>query len=181
MDFDTVEFATGLAISGNILFVACRHYGVQLIDVSVPSAPRHLSTVRTGEAQSVVARNGYLYTGVWATSEVVTVDVRDPWNPVITARTPLDGYGDGVDVEGDMLYVATGHHSRETPRKQQGDPGFGRGHGLELLDISDPAHPRWVSRVKFPPLYEIGNDMWGCDGFRWPCLRRRYLQRCFRR
>ena len=159
--FDTVEFATGLAISGEVLFVACRHYGVELIDISNPAAPRHLSTVRTGEAQSVVARDGYLYTGVWASSEVVTVDVRDPLNPTITARTPLDGYGDGVDVEGDLLYVATGHHSGETPRKQPGDPGFGRGHGLELLDISDPANPRWISRVKFPPLYEIGNDMWG--------------------
>jgi hypothetical protein len=159
--FDTVEFATGLAISGDVLFVACRHYGVELIDISKPSAPRHLSTVRTGEAQSVVARDGYLYTGVWASSEVVTVDVRDPWKPVITARTSLDGYGDGVDVKGDMLYVTTGHHSRETPRKQPGDPGFGRGHGLELFDISDPAKPQWLSRVKFPPLYEIGNDMWG--------------------
>ncbi|MDF1861639.1 MAG: hypothetical protein P1U87_15590, partial [Verrucomicrobiales bacterium] len=158
--YDTIEFATGLALSGDILFVACRHYGVELVDVSNPAAPQHLSTIRTGEAQSVVARNGYLYAGVWGSSEVVTVDYRDPKHPRIASRAPLDGFGDGVDVQGDVLYVATGHHSKEQPRKNPGDPGFGKGHGLEVFDLTDPADPKWLSRVKFPPLYEIGNDTW---------------------
>lgn len=158
--YDTIEFATGLAISGDILFVACRHYGVELVDVSTPSRPSHISTVRTGEAQSVVARDGYLYVGVWASSEVVTVDARDPWNPTIVHRAELDGFGDGVDVRGSFLYAATGHHSRSQPRKKPGDPGFGKGHGLEIFDLTDPAAPRWLSRLKFPELYEIGNDMW---------------------
>lgn len=158
--YDTIEFATGLAISGDILFVACRHYGVELVDISNPYLPEHLSTVRTGEAQSVVARDGFLYVGVWGSSEVVTVNYQDPFNPVVTSRAPLDGFGDGVDVEGKYLYVATGHHSKEQPRKKPGDPGFGKGHGLEVFDLSDPAEPKWLSRIKFPPLYQIGNDTW---------------------
>lgn len=158
--YDTVEFATGVALSGDVLFVACRNYGVELIDVSDPSHPAHLSLVRTGEAQSVVARNGILYVGVWATSELVVVDVRQARTPKITAKLDLDGYGDGVDVAGNYVYVATGHHSRDTPRKNPGDAGFGKGHGLEVFSLNDPAHPQWVSRIKFPPLYEIGNDMW---------------------
>ncbi len=158
--YDTVEFATGIALSGNILFVACRNYGVELIDVSDPAKPSHISLVRTGEAQSVVARDGYLYVGVWATSELVVVDFKNPWQPEITAKLPLDGYGDGVDIAGEYVYVATGHHSRETPRKKPGDPGFGKGHGLEVFKITDPAKPIFVSRIKFPALYEIGNDMW---------------------
>ena len=158
--FDTIEFATGIAISGNLLFVACRHYGVELIDVSEPGSPRHLSIIRTGEAQSVVASGHFLYVGVWATSEVVTVDFSDPLKPKITSRVPLDGYGDGVDVSGNYLYAATGHHSKESPRKKSGDPGFGKGHGLEILSLEDPASPKWLSRIKFPPLYEIGNDTW---------------------
>ncbi|NOX98550.1 MAG: hypothetical protein GXP30_02270, partial [Verrucomicrobia bacterium] len=158
--YDTVEFATGVALSGNILFVACRNYGVELINVSDPAKPSHISLVRTGEAQSVVARNGYLYVGVWATSELVVVDFKNPWQPEVTAKLPLDGYGDGVDVAGEYVYVATGHHSRESPRKNPGDPGFGKGHGLEVFKLTDPAKPTFVSRIKFPPLYEIGNDMW---------------------
>ena len=158
--YDSVEFATGVGISGDVLFLACRHYGVELVDVSMPDKPVHLSTVRTGEAQSVSIRNGFLYAGVWGTSEVVAVDVRNPRRPQITARVPLDGYGDGLDVSGEYLYAATGHHGRAKHR-EPGDPGFGRGHGLEVLDISDPAHPTFVSRVKFPPFYKLGNDMWG--------------------
>ena len=158
--YDTIEFATGICKSGDVLYVACRSFGVELIDVSDPAAPRHLSTVRTGEAQSVVERNGYLYAGVWGTAEVVTVDVRNPWKPRITSRAPLDGYGDGVDVQGDYLYAATGHHSRRRPREKPGDAGFGHGHGLEVLDITDPPLPKAVSRVKFPPGYSIRNDMW---------------------
>ena len=157
---DTIEFATGVCKSGDVLFVACRSFGVELIDVSDPTSPRHVSTVRTGEAQSVVARSGYLYVGVWASSEVVTVDVRDPWAPRITSRTPLDGYGDGVDVHGDYLYAATGHHSRLRPKSRLGDPGFGHGHGLEVLDIADPSKPKHVAGVKFPVMYNIRHDMW---------------------
>ncbi len=157
---DTIEFATGICKSGDVLFVACRSFGVELIDVSNPASPRHLSTVRTGEAQSVIARNGYVYAGVWGTSEVVTVDVRNPWKPTIASRTPLDGFGDGVDVFGHYLYAATGHHSRLRPRAKPGDPGYGQGHGLEVLDITDPASPKPVTRVKFPATYNIRNDMW---------------------
>ena len=158
--YDTIEWATGLALSGDVLFVACRNFGVELVDVSDPARPAHLSSVRTGEAQSVIARNGWLYAGVWGSSEVVIADVRNPRQPRIIARAPLDGYGDGVDVRGNFLYAATGHHSRQ-PHRNEDDPGFGHGHGLEIFDISDPARPRFVSRVKFPRLYQIGNDMWG--------------------
>ncbi|MFC1596994.1 LVIVD repeat-containing protein [Planctomycetota bacterium] len=84
--YDSVEFATGVGISGDVLFLACRHYGVEIVDVSTPDKPIHLSTVCTGEAQSVSIRNGFLYAGVWATSEVVVVDVRNPRRPQITAR-----------------------------------------------------------------------------------------------
>lgn len=159
--YDSIEVATGVDVSGDVLFVACRLHGVELVDVSNPEKPRHLSAVRTGEAQSVAVRNGYAYTGVWGTSELVVVDVKNPREPNITARCPLDGFGDGVAVRGNHVFVATGHHSRVQPRAKEGDPGFGRGHGLEIFDISDPAKPVFVSRVKNPVFYRIGEDMWG--------------------
>jgi hypothetical protein len=158
--YDTIELATGIAVSGDVAFVACRTAGVELVDVSTPEKPVHLSTVRTGEAQSVAVRDGILYAGVWATGELVTCDVSKPREPAILARAALDGYGDGVDVRGDYCYVATGHHSRSLPHRVPGDPGYGRGHGLEILDVSDPHRPQFVARVKFPPLYRLGMDMW---------------------
>ena len=158
--YDSIELATGIAISGKVAFIACRQAGVELVNISDPHNPVHLSTVHTGEAQSIVARNGFLYVGVWGTRELVVCDVRNPYEPVITARRPLDGYGDGVDVRGRFCYVATGHHSRATPRNKQGDPGYGSGHGLECFDISQPNQPVFVSRIKAPPFYSIGMDMW---------------------
>lgn len=157
--YNSVELATGLALAGDVLFVAQRQYGVEQVDVSDPRNPRHLSTVRTGEAQSIAYHEGHLYVGVWAASEVVVVDMHDARAPRVVSRTPLDGYGDGVDVRDGVLYVATGHHSR-APHARETDPGFGHGHGLELFDLSEPAAPAFISRVKFPPLYEIGHDMW---------------------
>jgi hypothetical protein len=158
--YDTIEFATGICKSGDVLFVACRSFGVELIDVSDPAAPKHLSIARTGEAQSVVSHNGQLYAGVWAASEVVTVDVKNPWRPKIVSRTQLDGFGDGVDVHGDHLFVATGHHSRKRPRSKTGDPGYGNGHGMEIYSLVDPTTPEFVSRVKFPSGYDIHHDLW---------------------
>jgi hypothetical protein len=158
--YDTIELATGIAVSGDVAFVACRTAGVELVDVCDPAHPGHLSTVRTGEAQSVDARDGVLYAGVWGSRELVICDVSNPRKPAVIARAPLDGYGDGVDVRGVHCYVATGHHSRKMPREKAGDPGFGRGHGLEIFDVSEPARPQFVGRVKFPPLYRIGMDMW---------------------
>ena len=106
--YDAVEFATGLAVSGDVLFIAHRQFGVELVDISNPAKPAHLSTLRTGEAQSVVVRDGWLYTGVWGTSEVVVANVKNARAPVITAKVPLDGFGDGVDLRGNYLF-ADGH------------------------------------------------------------------------
>ncbi len=157
--YDSIEFATGVAVAGKVLFIAQRHFGVELVDVTEPGNPRHLSTIRTGEAQSVAYRDGMLYVGVWGTSELVTADVRDTLRPRIVSRVPLDGYGDGVAVHGGRLFAATGHHSR-APHGKPGDPGHGNGHGLEIFSLADPASPQFLGRVKFPRFYDIGNDMW---------------------
>lgn len=158
--YDTIELATGIAVSGQVAFVACRTAGVELVDVSDPTQPMHLSTVRTGEAQSVDARDGILYAGVWAARELVICDASNPRKPAVIARARLDGYGDGVDVRGTYCYVATGHHSGASPREKPDDPGFGRGHGLEIFDVADPAKPQFLARVKLPRFYRLGMDMW---------------------
>ncbi len=166
--YDTVEWATGIAMQGALAYVACRHYGVELVDIRDPRRPRHVSVISTGEAQSVQASGRFIYTGVWATRELVVIDAGDPWRPVITARCQLDGYGDGLDICGDYCFAATGHHARGASPGILGGPvtremilsGYGCGHGLEIFHLGDPAHPTFVSRIKFPPLYCIFNDMW---------------------
>ena len=75
---------------------------------------------------------------------------------MLVAEAPLDGYGDGGCLHGKYCFAATGHHSRRATRTRL----HGRGHGLEIFDVSQPTQPVFVSRVKFPTLYSIFNDMW---------------------
>ncbi|MDY0166127.1 MAG: hypothetical protein RBS80_06260 [Thermoguttaceae bacterium] len=158
--YDTIELATGIALGENLALVACRQYGVEQVDVSDPRRPRHLSTFRTGEAQSVFLHDGLAYIGDWAPRAVVVCDVRDPWRPAEVAQIPLDGYGDGVFVRGDICFAATGHHARAAGARDPSDPAYGRGHGLEIFDVADPRNPKLISRTKLPRFYSLGYDMW---------------------
>lgn len=154
--YDTVEMATGLWLSGDLAFIPTRQYGVEIIDVSDPRRVRHVSTLKTGEAQSCWARDGLLYIGDWHPKKLLVADVRNPREPTIIGEALLDGYGDGGCLRGTVCYAATGHHSRAADKNE----AEGRGHGLDLLDVTDPTQPKLLGRVKFPPLYSIFNDMW---------------------
>lgn len=154
--YDTVEMATGIWVSGGLAFIATRCYGVEIVDVSNPRHVRHVSTLKTGEAQSCWAKDGLLYIGDWAPRKLLVADVKNPRQPVIVGEAPLDGYGDGGCLRGKFCFAATGHHSR-APGKEAAE---GKGHGLEIFDVSKPTQPAFVSRVKFPVHYSIFNDMW---------------------
>jgi hypothetical protein len=154
--YDTVEMATGIWVSGGLAFIATRCYGVEIADVSDPRRVRHVSTLKTGEAQSCWAKDGLLYIGDWAPRKLLVADVKNPRQPVIVGEAPLDGYGDGGCLRGRFCFAATGHHSRARNKEE----AEGKGHGLEVFDVSKPTQPTFVSRVKFPVHYSIFNDMW---------------------
>lgn len=160
--YNSVEVATGIGLSGDVMFIANRGHGVELVDVSDPENPEFLSLVRTGEAQSVDIKDGYLYTGVHGAKFLVTADVRNPRKPVITSQVELDGQGDGIYIQGNDLFISTGNRSRLTPNRNEEDPGYDTGHGLEIYDLSDPARPAFVSRVKFDELHTFP-DLWNVE------------------
>lgn len=154
--YDTVEMATGIWVSGGLAFIATRCYGVEIVDVSNPLKVRHVSTLKTGEAQSCWTKDGMLYIGDWAPKKLLVADVKNPRKPAIIGEAPLDGYGDGGCLRGRFCFAATGHHSRARNKEE----AEGKGHGLDIYDVSEPTRPALVSRVKFPVHYSIFNDMW---------------------
>lgn len=154
--FATAELATGLATAGNLLFCAQRIFGVEVIDISDPVRLRPLALHRTFEAQSCTFRNNYLYVGDWEDAKLTVIDVRDPASPRTVFTHNLDGYGDGVCTDDKFCYAATGHHKKSGKAEER----YGRGHGLEIFSIADPAAPEFVSRIDFPQLYTLGNDFW---------------------
>lgn len=159
--YDTAELATAIAVSGDVAAVGNRFAGIELLDVSQPASPKHLATIRCGEVQSLVFHGTWLYAGTWSEKAVAVIDVRNPWKPLLVKTVPLDGKGDGLDVNGNVLAVATGHHARGKGYPKPGDAAFGSGHGIEFFDIANPAEPKRLSGVKFPPFYRLGMDMWG--------------------
>lgn len=178
--YDTVEMATGIWVAGSLAYVAQRIYGVEIVDVSNPRQARHVAMLKTGEAQSCWTRDAVLYVGDWAQRQLVTADITNPRRPVILAETPMDGYGDGGCLQGDYCFCATGHHSRASNKEAHSgnahrgnydkilesagasdkEANFGHGHGMEVFDISKPAQPRFLSRVKFPSLFNGYPDLW---------------------
>lgn len=160
--YDTIELATGVCVVDNLLLVAQRQYGVEIIDISQIDQPKHLCRIKTSEAQSVTAANGYMYVGDWGLRELTTIDIHEPARPFIIHQNKLGGYGDGVHVSGRYLYASTGHHAKTLPAPaRETDEGYGMGHGMEIYDLTDPAVPVFVSRVQFQKLYRrVKYDMW---------------------
>lgn len=154
--FDTCELATGVDVAGDVCFCAQRQNGVEFVDVRDPDRPAHIAMRKTNESQSVLYRDGYLYSGEWGGGLVTVFDVRDMRNIREVTRVELGGYGDGLSADGRWLYASTGHHAlhREVAVRH------GAGHGVDVFEISDPERPRPVSRVDFEPFYVRGPDMW---------------------
>ena len=158
--YDTIEFATGIDVKDDFAFIACRWFGVEIVDVSDVKNPRHVSVVRVGEAQSCEVSDGYLYAGAWEDRRVAICDVRNPAAPKQVATVKLDGRGDGICVRGGILYAAIGHH-RPGAGLSIDNPAYGTGNGMEIYDVSDPTHPKHLSRVKFDWRFYYGYpDTW---------------------
>ena len=159
--YRTVEYATGVALWANLACVSCRQYGVQILDISDPSKPLHLSLIRMGEVQSATVRDGILYGGIWGEMKVVIADIRVPSHPRRLTELPLQGRGDGVHIKDGVLYAATGQHAKGLlDPSDPNDPAFGRGNGVECFDVRDPSHPIPLNRTRFEKGYCPAIDMW---------------------
>ena len=169
--FDCCELATGVDVAGDVCFCGQRQNGVEFIDVGDPDHPRHIAMRKTAESQSVVYRDGWLYSGEWEAGLVTVFDAHDMSAIRQTGTIDLYGYGDGVWLQGDYLYAARGHNSKhrvvtgglKTPEMEKvGVPasGGGMGHGLDIFDVRDPHAPKRVGTVDYPPFYARGMDMW---------------------
>ena len=146
------ELATGLSLSGDVLAVTLRIYGVEFYDVSNPEKVEYLGKMSAGEAQSATFfGNRKIVIGDWGRQmRAVIADVSDPCRPKVVGNAKLDGQGDGTFVSGNYLYCATGGNSQIK----------GGGHGLEIFDISNLKKPRRTGKVKFTRKVTAMPDWW---------------------
>jgi len=157
----TVEYATGVALYGNLAFISCRQFGVEVIDISNPADPIHIGIINVGEVQSATVSDGILYCGCWGEMKVVMVDVSVPEAAKIICEIPLGGRGDGVCVHNGVLYAAIGQHARGIKDfTDKNDPCFGMGNGVEMYDVSDPVSVKKLGSVMFGKSFFEFVDLW---------------------
>ena len=154
--FYPAELATGLTISQNVLAVTLRIYGVEFFDISDPRKVRSLGLLRGGEAQSAAFfGDGKIAIGDWAKHRVLIGDVKNLARSKLISSCILDGAGDGIFISGKYLYAATGYDAAPTTKNRAG-----RGHGLEIFDISDITAPVRTGTVKFAVYPNPFPDWW---------------------
>ena len=157
--YDSVEFATGIEKVGDVVFLSERINGVEFVDVRDPDNPTHIAIRKTEESQSSRYLNGYLYSGEWGVGQVTVFDAHDMRDIREVGRLDLHGFGDGLEIAGGRLYCSTGHDALRRP-DLKGDEVIGRGRGLDIFDLSDPARARPVGRVNFPRFLPRNSDFW---------------------
>lgn len=154
--YQSIELATGIDLAGKFAYIGNRIYGVETVDISDPRKPRFLGNMLTEEAQSVRAAGKLVFAGDWSAGRIQIVDASNPACLSPLKFIQLDGYGDGLDVQGSLVFASTGHHRKSGPKKDR--PG--NGHGVEIWDITNPRNPQRLSIFRFPRFYNIGNDYW---------------------
>jgi hypothetical protein len=124
----------GLTIRGSLVYLAVADAGLEIVDASDPTAPRAVGRAETaGYARGLCAANDLVFVAS-GHAGLEIVDVSDPSAPVPLGRLDLDADAAGVAQAGEYAYVAGDDHHRER-------------HGLFIVDVSDPKHPRRVSSV----------------------------------
>ena len=103
--YDCIELATGIDVAGDVAFLGQRNNGVEFIDISDPANPEHIRIVKTPESQSVKYRDGYLFSGEWHSGEVTIFYARDMADIKVGSKPQMDGYGDGIDLCGNLLFA----------------------------------------------------------------------------
>ena len=131
--FKTDSPGRGVKVAGNLAFVIADAGQLYVIDVSEPSTPVQLSkyTLDSRDVlawRSVDVIDGYAY--LTTTAGLITVDVRQPKNPVQVSR--LGAVRDALDL------------------KLVGGKAFVLGYppGLQVVDIQDPFNPVSIGQAQ---------------------------------
>lgn len=125
-------FANGVAVEGDLAFVAAGGAGLHVVDVRDPDAPALVATLDTpGNANDARVADGYAYVAD-GPSGLQIVDVRNPVAPALVGGIDTPGTATDVAVLDGRAYVADGSA------------------GLRVIDVSNPEAPRVLGAVDTP-------------------------------
>ncbi|SES10437.1 LVIVD repeat-containing protein [Butyrivibrio fibrisolvens] len=163
--YDTNELATDISIDNNYIAIASRYFGVEIVDISDVYNPVYVADawVAYEEFESCVLDGRYLYVGVMEQKKVEIFDLATITEPVLISTIDLDGKAYYMDIQDDVLYIATGQHAFSSSGEVS-DIRYGTGNGIEIIDVSKPENPVWKSTVKADGRWFGGRyDTWGVE------------------
>jgi hypothetical protein len=118
------DIALDLAVDGTFVYVANRNDGVQIVDVSSPTAPTIVSSV-PNFAEHIAIAGDTIYAATQ--SELTIIDVSTPASPsVLGTYTSSGSFFSDLDVIGTTVYLVDGSQGSED---------------VKVIDASVPASP----------------------------------------
>lgn len=117
-----------IEVEGNLAYLAVGEAGLQIFDVSNPSAPVIISRLKLdSETYALHVMDGYAYvTGDW--DGLLIFDISDPAYPTLVAEYDGSATAEDIFVSDGYAYLASGEE------------------GLHVVDIRDPANPVGVGQ-----------------------------------
>jgi hypothetical protein len=163
----------GLCVSGPLAYLATGAPGVEIVDVSDPVHPAYVGHCSVNDDADDVWLNGnYLYVAD-ELAGLTVIDVTDPSHPLPAANSDFDGRAPDICVAGNYAYLAMSEQGLQvwnlsTPTSPIHAGGYvgtgdavavaiyshyalvgrtGSWQGVDIVDISDPAHPQITKSV----------------------------------
>lgn len=134
--------ALGLAVAGNLVYVAAAEDGfftVNVSDINNFFTEGHIDT--PGNATDVITNGRYAYLAA-GTEGVFAIDIIDKTNPEIIGHFDTPGYARKLALQGKTLFVADGDG------------------GVIVLDVANPEHLAFVAAIPIVPyVYDV--DLYG--------------------
>ena len=126
-----------VAVSGSMAVLSGQGTGMQVVNVSTPSAPSVVG-ILSGYGVQRVALAGHTAYGTVTVQgnpshvDLVVVDLTVPTSPTVIGRVTLGADAKQLRVVGSLLYVAAGNG------------------GLQIVDVSSPTSPRVIGAIGMP-------------------------------
>jgi hypothetical protein len=132
--YDTPDLAFGVAVSGDLAFVADQSGGLRIINITNPASPSLVGTYDTpGTALGVAVAGDLAFVADYA-SGLKIINIANPASPTLVGTYDTPGGAYYVAVAGDLAFVADGPS------------------GLQIINIINPASPSLVGTYDTPGL-----------------------------
>jgi len=131
-ELDLPSYECGVAVVGDLAYVADFDSGLRVISIADPVRPVEIGYCDTpGQAYQVAVADRFAYVADYSAGLRI-ISVADPADPADAGHCDTPGHAYGVAVDGDFTYV--------------GD----RDSGLRVISVADPAHPVEVGHCDTP-------------------------------